>query len=217
MSDPLVAVLVWGGILTWSAIYQYRWYFGNPNGPVLRKMEQSPRRSIAEVSEGDRVRIVGTVETSDPPFASGFAGRNCIAYQVVFAVEGLMRASWETDQRIATLVVRDATGRTEIVSRDAELALTLDFRTSFGAFTSSPPELEALLARHGASRQKFALFEKKRVTVREGIVNAGDEIAVVGTARWEIDADGTGGGYRDAPKRLVLEKCVVSNDPRARR
>ena len=45
---------------------------------------------------------------------------------------------------------------------------------------------------------------------REGVLGAGETVAVVGTGRWERDPDESpraGAGYRDAemPKRLVLQ------------
>jgi hypothetical protein len=93
----------------------------------------------------------------------------------------------EFDENCLKLTVRDATG-TAYLAANPRLALTLYDEPS-----------------------------KRWTRVREGVIRGGDEVAVVGTARWEIDQTGAGGGYREAPKRLVLEHCIVSNDPRARR
>jgi hypothetical protein len=86
----------------------------------------------------------------------------------------------------------------------------LDHSDSSGFLNDASPELEAFLSERGHQSTSF-LGMNKTMRYREGALETGEQIAVVGLAHWEDDPeagaiDTGGGGFRDAvrKKRLVL-------------
>lgn len=82
----------------------------------------------------------------------------------------------------------------------------------------SPAESE-LLAKHGINPTSF-IGTNNPFRYREGVLEEGEIVSVVGMGRWVADPDApaTGDAYRDAPKRLILEappgsSVLVSDDP----
>lgn len=90
----------------------------------------------------------------------------------------------------------------------AQPILDEDASFSSGFLNDATPELEAFLADRGHSSQGWVF--NKTMRYREGVVEAGETVAVVGVGRWERDPEANaraGAGYRqaDLPTRLVLE------------
>jgi hypothetical protein len=78
-----------------------------------------------------------------------------------------------------------------------------DRRARTSPILSSDPDLERFLAERGIATE--GAFFRKNLRGREGILEAGERVAVGGIARWLPDPDAAGGSYRETPKRLVLE------------
>jgi len=76
--------------------------------------------------------------------------------------------------------------------------LTEDHETHSGTFDDATPAEEAFLNKH-ARESKNWIFNK-RIRYREGVLEAGEEVAVMGYGSKEPDPEGTAGaGYRDMP------------------
>lgn len=183
--EPLYVVIPM--YLVAAGLFAFRLY-GKYNAEA-RRMSRIPRRAIADVRDAEKVRIVGTAETAEPPLTSPSGRHPCVAYEAQVSLDANAYGAKEFDENCLKLTVRDATGMAHLAGHP-RLALALEDQSTSG---------------------------KRWTRLLEGVIRAGDEVAVVGTARWEVDQDGVGGGYREAPKRLVLEHCIVSNEPRARR
>jgi hypothetical protein len=191
-------------------------YFSTPTGILVRRMRQVPVRRIAEAREGEKVRIVGRVGSHEQLLTAPLTDRPCLAHEVVVTVENAFGlASHEMETEALPMTIRDETGVAHLGPGEPALALAFDRVWTYTRAQQGPEKLDRLLDRHQRHRQAHEGFRWTRV--REGTLQSGDEIAVVGTARWQDDPDGMGGSYREAPRRLVLEDCIVSNDPRARR
>ena len=81
---------------------------------------------------------------------------------------------------------------------------------------SNDADLERFLTGRGISVE--GAFFRKNLRAYEGILEAGERVAVGGLARWMPDPDAAGGNYRETPKRLVLEASeslplFLSDDP----
>ncbi|HEX8953926.1 MAG TPA: hypothetical protein VF945_18845, partial [Polyangia bacterium] len=82
-------------------------------------------------------------------------------------------------------------------------ALVQDRRARTSPIISNDPDLERFLAERGIATE--GTFFRKSLRGQEGILEAGERVAVGGIARWVPDPDAAGGSYRETPKRLVLE------------
>ena len=95
-------------------------------------------------------------------------------------------------------------------------------RDTQGAHLAHPlptiPTSSASSAERGVSVE--GIFFRKNLRAYEGVLEAGERVAVGGLARWVPDPDAAGGNYRETPKRLVLEASeslplFLSDDPAA--
>ncbi|MGZ3427255.1 MAG: hypothetical protein ACXVCV_11435, partial [Polyangia bacterium] len=82
-------------------------------------------------------------------------------------------------------------------------ALVQDRKARTSPIISNDPNLERFLGERGQSIE--GTFFRKNLRAYEGILEAGERVAVGGIARWVPDPDAAGGSYRETPKRLVLE------------
>jgi hypothetical protein len=223
MTEEAYAWVFYGSLAFAAVSYRvYREYWFNPNRASVRAMARISRRSIASVSEGETVRIVGTLECAESRLTAPLTGRSCVAYQVIYAIEeaglGLRKRRTETTAR--QFFIRDDTGLVHVCIETPTLAPLRDRHWSFGQILGAPELFERYLARHRLSRRRF-LF-KRRAEFFEGILEKGQRVAVTGVARWDVDAQDAVTNYREAPRRLTIDATdtvpvMVSNDPRAMR
>ena len=187
------------------------WYF-SADQRLMRRMRGTPQRAIADVVEGERVRVVGRVRV-EAPLAAPLSARPCAYYRVVVEEQRRRGKStyWFTvvdEERGVDFLLEDGTGVARVPIGHVQAVLEGDARGKSGFLRDPTPELEAFLAARGLATTGW-LFNKT-IRYREGVAEPGELVAVVGTGRWERDPEASakaGDGYREAtmPKRLVLE------------
>ncbi|MBX3274002.1 MAG: hypothetical protein KF729_27300 [Sandaracinaceae bacterium] len=187
------------------------WYF-SADQRLKRRMRATPQRAIADVVEGERVRIVGRVR-GDATIAAPLSGRPCVYYRVVVEEQRRRGKSsyWATlvdEERGVEFLVEDGAGVARVPVGHVQAVLEGDARGNSGFLRDPTPELEAFLAARGHATTGWVF--NKTIRYREGVAEPGERVAVVGTGRWERDPEASakaGEGYREAtmPKRLVLE------------
>jgi len=187
------------------------WWFSDDQR-AKRAMRGVPKRSIADVIEGERARIVGAVEVPEP-LTAPLSGRPCAAWRVT--VEERRRSGknsyWKKivdEHEAVEFFLTDGTGKARVEQVIVKPVLAHDARGGSGFLNDPTPELQAFLADRGHDTQGWVF--NKTIRFREGVAEPGEEVAVVGTGRWERDPDEkarAGSGYREAamPKRLVMQ------------
>jgi hypothetical protein len=219
----IAAVAVFAALVCVIAIVG--WYF-SADELARRKLSAAPLKKIRDVSQGELVKIVGRIEPHAPVLTAPLSGRSCSYFEAVVEerVSRKNSTGWrvrirETDVR--EFFVVDGTGRALVEVANAHVVAVQDHHQSSGTFDDASPELEAYLARHGESSTGLLGFNKT-LRYREAVLELGEEVAVLGRARWEIDphaTSGEGAGYRGGAKRLVLEApetegpLLVSDEP----
>jgi hypothetical protein len=151
----------------------------DPGARLARAIRVAPRRTIADVPDGAQARIVGVVEEG-ARIAAPRSGRACVLYEVVaerYRSDG-DGGAWHAVGRETggvPFTLRDGTGRALVDPANAWLIL--EPAASRGS-------------EHGQT-----------LRYREGIVAAGDTIAVFGPGVREPDPDGAAraSGYRELP------------------
>ncbi len=181
---------------------------------TLRAMRAAPQVRIAGAKDGAKVRLVGRVAShGEERLAAPLSGRACVAFRVHVEerVRGRKSSHWRTmlDEREAVdFVLEDKSGRAIVCARGGKLLIDLDHRQGSGTFHDATPALESYLAQHGQQSTGMLGFNKQ-LRYREGALEIGETVAVVGVARWEDDPGAASEpvGFRDASrkKRLVIE------------
>lgn len=219
----LKTVLVLLVLVVAVAVAAYRAYTSEA-ARMRRALKGAPKRTIAEVFDGEIAKIAGVVRAATPLLAAPLSGRSCVFYEVLVEEYRSSGRSghWESIVRESSAVdflVVDDTGTALVETARMKVLPVHDTELSSGFLHDATPELQAFLARHGESSE--GLIFNRRLRYREGVFEPGERVRVLGRARWEL-APGTGEpgvGYRDVPKRLVLcapsqSDLVASDDPR---
>ncbi len=202
-----------------------KFYFSK-EARTKRALSNTERQAIGDAPEGTRIKVAGTLRFSGDPIYAPLSGRPCAAWQVViqeYRSHG-KGGSYHTivdDHQMVDFILEDGSGRAIVRASYGQLALAKDARFSSGTFDDAPPELERFLADRGKSSVGMLGFNKK-MKYREGILEQGETVSVVGSGQWEPDPDpdaaSRGGGYRSAAQRLLVTataegELLVSDDP----
>lgn len=196
--EALVVLAVVAGVAIVAASLVW-----NEKARIRRELRGAPRVDIADLREGRTGRVVGRVgegETLQAPFT----GRSCVFYEATveeYRSSG-KTGSWRQVVREAVgvpFVLDDGTGRAIVDPRGARVAVDLDMTTRSGTFDDATPVEEQFLSRHGL-RSTGWVFNKS-FRYREGVIEIGETIAVMGQGVREPDPDAVGkvGGYRSGP------------------
>jgi hypothetical protein len=214
--DPTICFAL-GVIPTVLSIFFLSWYFSDA-AKLRRAMRDAPIRRVGDVLEGEVARVVGEVEPLELVEAP-LSGRACVYWQVLVQE---YRNSGKSGRWVTVIdedagedfLVRDVTGKALVKVAVTSSLLDKDYERSSGFMNDATPELEAFLAARGERSQGWVL--NKRMRYREGVVEPGERVCVVGVGRWERDPNEhaqPGQGYRDAqlPQRLILESPQVGS------
>ena len=181
---------------------------------------------MGSVGDGEVVKIVGLLGYSQEPLRAPISGRRCAFWEVV--VEryhgGSNADCWTEDLRDSSgqdFVLQDGRHRALIRPEGARALIAKERSFQAGLPSAPSPRMKAFLEAQGVVGRGL-LVEDRPVRCREGVLEKGEVVAVLGRARWELDPDGavSGGGYRQSPRRLVMEArkdapLLLSDDPMA--
>jgi hypothetical protein len=212
----MTTLLVAGGVIGIIGIAIAGWF--SASAVAKRRIKQALRVPIVEAREGEMTKIVGRLELAGPPLIAPLTQRKCAYFHAY--VEEKHRNHWSTvvsERDACEFFVVDETGRARIDVLLLQGVVVSDAHTRSGISNDAPAELEDFLHKHGESSQ--GLLFNRTLRYVEGILEAGETVAVIGRARWEMSQDPSAGGFRGGAKQLVLEgvdldhKLIVSDDP----
>jgi len=190
MTDPvLVFDLVFAVVGTGGALLAHHFR-------LFRRIQRIPRRRIAELQDGTRARVLGTVREHHPVIESGMTGRPCVFYrvQVTGTEPGKTTLKPLIDEsRGVPFLVEDESGRAIVDPMDARVDLVADAWSDERSFDGPTPRTDALLARHGFGALSQAW--RSNLRMRESIIVVGDRLTLVGFGVRE--GDPTTGMYRE--------------------
>jgi len=175
---------------------------------LLRRFKPTP---IRDAEDGRVVKIVGELVYTGRSIPSPLSLRQCAYYSILveeFRSRG-RSGRWHElirEEKGIDFYLRDATGMALVrIASDGKHfpALVQDRKARTSPILRNDPNLERFLGERGQSVE--GTFFRKNLRAYEGILEAGERVAVGGIARWIPDPDAAGGSYRETPKRLVLE------------
>ena len=222
--DPiLIPIAVTGAFLLGGVLWKYVFCEQARHKRTLRR---ATRRPISEIKDGEFAKVVGRLRLAEtPPLEAPLTSRPCAYFEVkVEERQSSGRSShWETIVQTMesqeTIFVEDDSGKALVTLAAPQVVLHMDTHLESGFLNDASPRLEAFLARHGHSSEGWVFNKTIRYT--EGVLEEGEQVAVLGHCVWEPDPDppagGHGAGYREMPMRLHItdageEQMIVSDD-----
>ena len=222
MPDPFLLVGIFA--IAFGGIAFSLWYFSEAQR-TKRALKGSRAVRIVDAPEGATVKISGQVRLGERTLTSPVGQRPCAVYQVL--VEELRRggknSQWVTivdDREVVEFFLEDGSGRARVMPMGelVSLAIERDVHVRTGSFDEPEPHLVEYLQSRGHDTEGWFGINKK-LRWREGVIEDGEEVAVLGRCRREVDPDPRAtAGYREKAKRLVVEppddgKMLISDDP----
>jgi len=167
------------------AILGFLAYLFSGDQVTRRALQKVPRRRIGDLRDDEEARVIGVVGV-EAPIRAPISGRRCAYYRVV------VEEQYETDghrtwrnildvQDGVDFLVKDETGEALVKTTRVEAVLEKDRSKSSGFLHDATPELEAFLKEHGRSSE--GLVFNRTLRYREGVVEAGERVAVAGLVR----------------------------------
>ncbi len=168
-----------------------------------RAAERARTSPIAEVHEGEVIRVTGKVSFAETAIVAPFSGRNCAHFEASVSTRhsrGYRRRA--TTQRSRNFFVRDESGQLLVDTREAIIdvvedhhwwAREMDVEDRF--------DLEHWLYQNGPNWSRL-VAEKDDLRYSEGALTEGETVTVVGLAK--VDNDASPAFYRDGPRRLGI-------------
>lgn len=205
--EPLAFIIVLAFVIGFAALADTL----SETARLRRMLRNAPRITIREFRDGGVGKIVGVLEYHDAPLIAPLSQRAC-AYFLVEVKE--QRGSgnnhyWHTivsDTGRVRFRVRDATGYAIIDPAHAHLVVVKDCHSRSGTFDDPTPAEAHFLARYG--QQGTGWVFNKTLSYREGILEAGEQVAVLGFGLREPDPEPPGRddqrGYRTGPPTRLL-------------
>lgn len=171
---------------------------------IRRQTRRLAVTALDRVADGARVKVAGRVDVGHNPLEAPITGRPCAAWSVELQ-DGSSFTSLLVEVRAQDFVLRDGSGRTALVRADKA---GIVFESDMAVWQRTVTErMRVFLARHHVPIGGVfgGVYGGGPLRYIEGVIEAGEEITAVGTARLELDASGDNVSYREPPMRVVLD------------
>ena len=134
--------------------------------------------------------------------------RACLAYRVVVDEPGFFgRSVVAREEAVAEFALDDGS----LVRDITRVEFGVEECLSSGHLNEPSDRLQLFLFMHGQRHEDFVGLNRS-LRYREWILAPGDRVRVRGKAEWEASSGGSGGSFREPPRRLILYKCAIFID-----
>jgi len=205
-----VEVTVRAVLLLVAAVTLARWLHARSEGFLTKRQLRALRRTAIKDAKSGPIKVVGRAVDDEgwPILKAPLSGRTCVLYEVVVRERHVTRKGRTSedlrDRNSREFLVDDGTGRAIVPAHDRfQLALDHDVSQRSGWRRDPTPELVAYLRTRGVTSATL-LGWNRNLEYSEGVVEPGETVAVLGSARLE-ETSGSGGGYRDVGRRVTIE------------
>lgn len=175
-------------IVIFGVIVFLSFYFSNKT-VVKRKLKKANVIKISNFMSGETAKINGSVEIVDKPLIAPLSKRECAYYHVVVEenVSSGKSSHWETlieEEDSCQFVIRDGRSCAYIDDENIKSYIVDDWKSSSGFMNDADDFLEEYLQAHGYKSENF-LGLNKTIRYREGVLEQGERIAVLGKGEWK--------------------------------
>ncbi|MDC3132672.1 hypothetical protein OA501_00465 [Flavobacteriaceae bacterium] len=160
---------------------------------IKRKLRRAPLKSILSFRNGDLAKIVGSVELVDPPLKSPLSQRSCCYFHVVVEqhVKSGKNHRWKKVidiEKYNKYVLNQEGSYAYVNTEKLKSYLVQDKNYSSGIFNQPDKNLLKFLKEHGYDSKGF-LGINKRYRYKEGVLEKGEKVAVLGQGQWKIASE----------------------------
>jgi len=163
-------------------------FFFTKNAIVKRKLKKATGKKISEFVSGEVAKVAGKVEYVGKPLIAPLSGRPCAYYSVIVKEKDSSESSnWNSliEEEVAgTFVIRDGKYCAHINCNHVKSYIVKDMNYSSGFLDDATDVLEDFLQKHGQKSEDF-LGLNKSLHYKEGILEEGELMAVVGRGEWK--------------------------------
>lgn len=188
-------------------------YWMSADARVRRELRHARRVALADVKDGELVRVTGRVRALESGLRAPLSGRRCVYYLATAEPVHDRRGSFDwgevREERYVDFLVEDASGSARVSMRAPRVAIVRDLHTRSGTFDDANEAEEAFLRRYGA-KSTSELGLNRDLRYYEGALEVGEEVTVLGRAHVAV---------REGLRVVTLEapaggSVLVSDDPR---
>ena len=175
---------------------------------------------ISRFEEGVMAKIVGSLEYDGEPLTSPLTGRACAYYHITVEQYVDANGTWYEvirEEKRLHFAIRDVSGRALIDTGNAEVVADFCIELKSGTFDDPTPQELKYLEAHGKDGKGW--FFNKKLRYREGILEQGELVSILGFGMLEPDPDGgaSATGYRDLPPQRLrmngtLDEPLIISD-----
>ena len=206
-----------------GAVLVHKW-LTDRNRSLRSDIKRVPVTPIAELIEGEAMRVTGVLRYAGTPLQSPISKRPCAAWHVlVWQLRGERRKSWELvdDAQQSQPFYLDAepgSGSVRVEGAWLDLLLHPDRQAENSVLSHVPPEFEAYLRQREMLVHSFS-WGKNAYRIHEGILEESERVTVVGKCSRKPIAGKPGEGYRDVPMEMTLgplddDRLLASDEAR---
>lgn len=216
MNDQIIFIAA--AVLVMGIIFFLVTYFSK-KAVVKRKLKKAAGKKISDFVSGDIARVVGKVEFAGEPLIAPLSGRRCARYYILVEekVSSGKSSHWNTlieEEVVGRFVIRDGRHVACIDSKNVKSYLVEDRQYSSGYGEDATAVLEKYLNEHG-KKSEGIFGMNKTIRYKEGVLEEGEMIAVVGRGEWK-NADQV--QFPNYDRVLVIsstdeEPVYLSDDP----
>lgn len=214
MDNPVLIIL----ILAIVVLFVWQFYFSQ-EAEVKRKLKKTRIKNFEGINDGDIVKVKGKVSLQKHSMIAPLSGRKAAFYHIIVTEHNKGKNNYSEQiinhlEKRPLILINDETYiyvRTELINH----YLIMDKNYSSGTFNDAEPNLEKFLRKFD-ERSTGLLGFNRSLSYEEGILEEGEEVVVVGKARWG-DAKKLGLTTKDN-KVLIIEAessgtVTLSDDP----
>ncbi len=199
-------LLVIGGIAFISSHFSRKYV-------VKHKLKKATGKRISDFVDGDVAKVVGKVEYAGEPLTAPLSGRKCAYYYVL--IEQLISTGksshWKKiieEEKAGTFVIKDGVRFAHINCDHVKSYIVQDRIYKSGFMNDATEVLERFLSKHGYKSENL-LGMNKKLRYKEGVLEKGELIAVIGKGTWRYSSQV---GLPDYYER-VLDVGSTENEP----
>lgn len=186
----VVILIVFAGFIAGSIVYNA---FFSRKAIIKRRLKKTGVTDISSAQTGDVVHIRGEVIKAGKELHAPLSGRRCSYYHILIRERRSTGKSSTMvtiiDEEVAgTVVIKQGTHYALIKTESVKSHLIQDRQYQSGFLNDATPRLEAVLNEFG--KKSTGLFGlNKTIEYKEGVIEAGEIIAVHGKAEWKPTND----------------------------
>lgn len=219
-TNGIIFLGVIGAIIAIIIIFRYH----NTKNKVIRKLKQYPYKNITSCKENEYAKVIGKAHTIDQPLISPLGKTPCVYYQVEIQRqksdgEGLI--TWKTilkDEKSQDFILEANSEKAIVTTETSQKMVHIIREVKYTSGTlKNPPKFIADYVKSKGKKTTNLLGFNKTLRYIEGVIEIGEEIAVLGTGNWN-ESDHKFDRY--ASKTLFFSgdkknKLLITDDPKA--